>query len=146
MARAERLSVYLDDEVVGTIYDATPLAFAYSPAWLARPEPLPVAAIPLLPGRQDAAFVQAFFENLLPEGELRDYIAQQKKASTLFSMLLEIAGDTAVRPIPSFGTEAMRANSGLFADNALTGEPTCASLACIPLKATSTCSTPPHPN
>jgi serine/threonine-protein kinase HipA len=39
--------------------------------------------------------VQAFFENLLPEGELRDYVAQQRKASTLFSMLLEVAGDTA---------------------------------------------------
>ncbi|WP_456282176.1 HipA domain-containing protein [Cupriavidus sp. JZ107] len=95
MARPERLSVLLGDEVVGTIYDTAPLAFAYSPAWLGRQVQFPVAAIPLIPGRQDTEVVQAFFENLLPEGELRDYLAQQKKASTLFSMLLEFAGDTA---------------------------------------------------
>ena len=35
------------------------------------------------------------FENLLPEGELRDYLAAQRKASTLFSLLAEVAGDTA---------------------------------------------------
>jgi serine/threonine-protein kinase HipA len=46
-------------------------------------------------GLQDSAAVQAFFENLLPEGELRAYLAEQKKASTLFAMLLEVAGDTA---------------------------------------------------
>lgn len=95
MARPERLSVLWGDAVVGTIHDTAPLAFAYSPAWLAREDRFPVAAIPLLPGQQDAEVVQAFFENLLPEGELRDYLAQQKKASTLFSMLLEVAGDTA---------------------------------------------------
>ena len=39
--------------------------------------------------------MRAFFENLLPEGELRDYLAAQRKASTLFSLLLEVAGDTA---------------------------------------------------
>ena len=36
-----------------------------------------------------------FFENLLPEGELRQYLAQRIKASTLFSLLREVAGDTA---------------------------------------------------
>jgi serine/threonine-protein kinase HipA len=54
-----------------------------------------LAAIPLQPGRQATPEVQAFFENLLPEGELRDYLAAQRKASTLFSLLLEVAGDTA---------------------------------------------------
>ena len=54
-----------------------------------------LAAIPLQPGRHATPEVQAFFENLLPEGELRDYLAAQRKASTLFSLLLEVAGDTA---------------------------------------------------
>ncbi len=54
-----------------------------------------LAAIPLQPGGQATPEVQAFFENLLPEGELRDYLATQRKASTLFSLLLEVAGDTA---------------------------------------------------
>jgi serine/threonine-protein kinase HipA len=92
--RPERLHVFFGDEQVGTVHDATPLAFAYAPAWLTRADPLPVAAIPLHAGMQDGAAVQAFFENLLPEGELRRYLAEQRKASTLFSMLLEVAGDT----------------------------------------------------
>lgn len=95
MARPGRLDVYFGNERVGSVHDASPLAFEYAPAWLARAEPMPVAAIGLQPGLQASTAVQAFFENLLPEGELRDYIAEQKKASTLFSMLLEVAGDTA---------------------------------------------------
>lgn len=53
MTRPERLSVLWGDEVVGTIHDAAPLAFAYSPAWLAREDRFPVAAIPLMPGLQN---------------------------------------------------------------------------------------------
>lgn len=95
MTRPDRLDVYFGAERVGTIHDALPLTFEYAAAWLERAEPMTVAAIPLQPGRQDSASVQAFFENLLPEGELRDYLAAQRKASTLFSLLLEVAGDTA---------------------------------------------------
>lgn len=95
MERTDRLDVYFGDELVGTIHDASPVAFEYSESWLGRAEPMPVAAIPLQTGRNDSAQVQAFFENLLPEGELRHYVAERKKASTLFSMLLEVAGDTA---------------------------------------------------
>jgi serine/threonine-protein kinase HipA len=54
-----------------------------------------LAAIPLQAGRQATPEVQAFFENLLPEGELRDYLAAQREASTLFALLLEVASDTA---------------------------------------------------
>lgn len=95
MERPDRLDVFFGDEIVGTVHDASPLAFEYSAAWLARPERFALAAIPLQPGRNDTAAVRAFFGNLLPEGELRDYIAAQRKASTLFSMLFEVAGDTA---------------------------------------------------
>ncbi len=95
MARPDRLDVFFGDELVGSVHDVSPLAFEYAPQWLARAEPMPLAAIALQAGRQASAEVQAFFENLLPEGELRDYIAEQKKASTLFSLLLEVAGDTA---------------------------------------------------
>ena len=89
------LDVYYGDELVGTIADTSPLKFEYSPGWLGRAAPMAVAAIPLVPRPNDSAAVQAFFENLLPEGELRQYLAEQKKASTLFSMLREVAGDTA---------------------------------------------------
>ena len=90
-----RLDVYFGDELVGTIHDTSPLAFEYAASWLDRADAMAVAAIPLRASRNDLAPVQAFFENLLPEGELRQYIAERHKASTLFSMLREVAGDTA---------------------------------------------------
>ena len=96
--RPERLDVYFGSERVGTLFDSTPLAFEYAPGWLTLSvgrQRMPLAAIPLQPGRQTMPEVQAFFENLLPEGELREYLAAQRKASTLFSLLLEVAGDTA---------------------------------------------------
>lgn len=95
MSRPTSLDVFYGEARVGSVDDASPLVFEYSPEWLARRDVFPLAAIPLIAGRQNAAVVQAFFENLLPEAELRQYIAEQRKASTLFSLLLEVAGDNA---------------------------------------------------
>ncbi|MGS5088099.1 HipA domain-containing protein [Hydrogenophaga sp. A37] len=95
MARPDTLDVFFGTERVGAVRDASPLVFEYAPAWLQRAPPRPVAAIPLMSGPQQSDAVQAFFENLLPEGELRVYLSAQRKASTLFAMLLEVAGDTA---------------------------------------------------
>ena len=95
MARPDRLDVYVDSELVGTIHDTSPVGFEYAPARLERRDRMTIAAIPLQPGRNDSPAVQAFFENLLPEGELRHCLAEQRKASTLFSLLFEVAGDTA---------------------------------------------------
>lgn len=89
------LDVFFGDELVGSIHDSTPLRFTYSAQWLARPEPAQIAAIALAAGPLEGAAVTAFFENLLPEGELRSFIASSKKASTLFALLREVAGDTA---------------------------------------------------
>jgi serine/threonine-protein kinase HipA len=93
--RPPHLEVFFGEEAVGRLHDTSPLSFEYAASWLNRAAPMPLSAVPLAPGFQSSAAVQAFFENLLPEGELRSYIAEQKKASTLFSMLLEVAGDTA---------------------------------------------------
>lgn len=90
-----RLDVYYGAEPVGTLVDDTPLAFEYAPAWLARDERLTVGLVPLQPGPQQGPAVQAFFENLLPEGELRQFLAQQRQASSVFSLLRAVAGDTA---------------------------------------------------
>jgi serine/threonine-protein kinase HipA len=95
MNRPTQLSVFFGTDLVGTVVDTSPLSFEYSAAWLTRTPPKPLSAIPLAAGPIGTAEVQAYFENLLPEGELRSYLAQQRKASTLFAMLLEVAGDTA---------------------------------------------------
>lgn len=94
-ARPDRLSIFHGETAVGEVRDTTPLEFEYAAAWLADPAAFALAAVPLQAGPQAGPTVQAFFENLLPEGELRLYLAQQKQASTLFSLLLEVAGDTA---------------------------------------------------
>lgn len=109
--RPPRLDVYYDSKQVGSVHDSTPLAFEYAPEWLSGNQRMSLATIPLQTGRQATPEVQAFFENLLPEGELRDYLAAQRKASTLFSLLLEVAGDTAgafVLLAPGQGQEPAR--------------------------------------
>ncbi|MFM8898883.1 MAG: type II toxin-antitoxin system HipA family toxin [Burkholderiales bacterium] len=93
--RPSHLDVFFGEEHVGSVHDTSPLTFEYTESWLGRGESMPLAMVPLASGRHSENAVQAFFENLLPEGELRHYIAEQKKSSTLFSLLLEVAGDTA---------------------------------------------------
>lgn len=95
MPRVTALDVFYGQELIGTVHDTSPLTFEYAPAWLARQEAFPLSVIALAAGRIGSPHVQAFFENLLPEGELRVYLSEQRKASTLFALLLEVAGDTA---------------------------------------------------
>ena len=90
-----QLDVFFGDALVGSLHDSTPLSFTYSAQWLARPEPAQIAAIAPTAGTISNEAVTAFFENLLPEGALRNFIASSKKASTLFALLREVAGDTA---------------------------------------------------
>lgn len=94
--RADALDVFYGPELLGTLRDTSPLTFEYVAAWLNRPDgAFPLSTIALQAGLVASPAVQAFFENLLPEGDLRVYLAEQRKASTLFSLLLEVAGDTA---------------------------------------------------
>ena len=90
-----QLAVFFGDQLVGHVHDSAPLSFTYSEPWLARPEPAQISAITPAVGPIHSAAVTAFFENLLPEGELRRFLASSKKASTLFALLREVAGDTA---------------------------------------------------
>ena len=93
--RSTILDVFYGTECIGSVHDTEPLAFAYTQTWLDRQGAFPLSSITLQVGRVTTPQVQAFFENLLPEGEQRVYLAKQRKASTLFSLLLEVAGDTA---------------------------------------------------
>ncbi|MDO9433862.1 HipA N-terminal domain-containing protein [Hydrogenophaga sp.] len=93
--RPSVLDVFYGTEPVGSLHDSSPLRFAYAPSWLGRADAFPLSMIPLQPGPTDAPQVSAFFENLLPEGDLRVFLSEQRKASTLFSLLLAVAGDTA---------------------------------------------------
>ena len=111
MARVDHLALYYGDERVGTLHDTSPIAFEYAPSWLMRREPMRVADIALAAGRNETEAVGAYFENLLPEGELRAYLSEQKNASTLFSMLMTVAGDTAGAFVILRGDEKPTASS-----------------------------------
>lgn len=92
--RPTGLDVFLNDDVVGTAFDTEPISFEYADSWLVDPNALAVGRIIKQPGRQDGAEVVAFFDNLLPEGDLRAHLARKHQASTVFSLLLELGGDS----------------------------------------------------
>ena len=92
---AGQLDVYHDARLVGTLFDSDPLSFEYARDWLSTDGAFSLPGVPLAPGRTASEAVSALFENLLPEGALRDYISKQRHVSTTFSMLREVAGDTA---------------------------------------------------
>jgi HipA-like protein len=66
--QATQLGVFDGDAHVGTIHDTDPISFEYTPEWLNFADRYPVATIALQGGRNDSPAVNAFFENLLPEG------------------------------------------------------------------------------
>lgn len=95
-ATVSELIVYDGDRLIGSIHDTTPLAFEYAQEWLDREDGYDiVVTIPRQPGRVSTPAVEAFFENLLPEGILRDMLQKETKASTTFGLLMAAAGDTA---------------------------------------------------
>ena len=93
-ANASSLGVYFEDELVGYLFDTAPLSFEYAPTWLQN-KAIQIANITLGSGRTYADGVTSFFENLLPEGDLRAFLFSSRKASTLFGLLYAVAGDTA---------------------------------------------------
>lgn len=90
------LSVFGPDGQIGTLYPTDPLSFGYCEAWLNNPHAVPLhPAVPLAAGRVDCAFVVAFFENLLPEGEQRKLISVREQVSTVYGLLSKIGGESA---------------------------------------------------
>lgn len=95
MSFADCLDVYFGDERIGSIPDTDPISFKYADSWEAKiGERFHLPGVPLSPDAITGGVVRAVFENLLPEGELRDCLSTQYKATSLFAMLKAVAGDT----------------------------------------------------
>lgn len=109
--RPTELDVFLNDDLVGTVFDTEPISFEYSDPWLADRNALAVGSIPKQPERHDGAEVIAFFDNLLPEGDLRAHLAKKHQASTVFSLLLELGGDSIGAFVLLPGGERLKAPS-----------------------------------
>ncbi|CAM3396129.1 type II toxin-antitoxin system HipA family toxin [Halomonas lysinitropha] len=96
MASEGSLEVYHGDRYVGRLYDAEPLHFEYAPAWQAHPEAVSLSPSLLLTRRLHVGHeVLAYFENLLPEGDLRHHLELRHHTNTVFGLLKAIGGDTA---------------------------------------------------
>ncbi|WP_447527896.1 HipA domain-containing protein [Vreelandella sp. TE19] len=96
MASDATLTVYHGERLVGWLYDTQPLRFEYTPTW--REHSGAVSLSPSLPLSQpvhEGDGVLAYFENLLPEGDLRHHLELRHHTTTVFGLLKAIGGDTA---------------------------------------------------
>ncbi len=97
---SEVLNVYRSDLQVGELLRvaAEGYEFRYRPDYLSDPAAQPLSlALPLQPEPFSNAASRAFFANLLPEGQLRDYYARKFRASPEddFALLEALGGDCA---------------------------------------------------
>lgn len=96
---ADALDVYLNQNFVGRLREEKgQLSFAYDKAWLDSTRFIPLSVT--MPRREEAfpdAATRVFFDNLLPEGDIRAAIAKLKRVSerNTFGLLEEIGGDCA---------------------------------------------------
>ncbi|MDD2740604.1 MAG: HipA N-terminal domain-containing protein, partial [Methylomonas lenta] len=96
----KRLCVYASDQLVGYLHenDGNGLVFIYASDWLALPNAIALSPeLPLSADLFSGEAVSAFFENLLPEGDVLDFIskAAQISAGNVFGLLERFGGDTA---------------------------------------------------
>ena len=90
------LWVYAPEGRVGTLHHTDPLSFTYSDEWLAKAGATPIhSGIPLVRGKIATAYVAAFFENLLPEGEPRKLIGMREQVTSVFGLLARVGGESA---------------------------------------------------
>ncbi len=96
---ADVLDVYLNQDLTGRVEDDRgKLSFVYEKAWLESDQFIPLSVT--MPPTTDTfsdEIARPFFENLLPEGEIRAAIAKLKQLSerNTFGLLGEIGGDCA---------------------------------------------------
>ncbi|NQV10134.1 MAG: HipA N-terminal domain-containing protein [Cyanobacteria bacterium] len=93
------LDVWLLDQRAGTLWlEEGRLRFQYSALWLEQPQAIPLSqSLPLQAEPFEDQACRPFFSGLLPEGVLRQRIAQQCQISRSndFGLLAAIGGDCA---------------------------------------------------
>lgn len=98
MPQAE-LNVFWGDDQVGSLYSRPNgrVRFAYSPEWLAGPA-LPISiSLPCRPEAHDAAVSSNFFDNYIPEGDIKTELARSRHFSfhDIYMFLREFGKDMA---------------------------------------------------
>lgn len=96
---ADTLDAYLNEHLAGLLREEKgQLFFTYDQAWLESERFIPLSVtMPRQPGEFPNGITRAFFDNLLPEGDIRTAIAKLKRVSerNTFGLLEEIGGDCA---------------------------------------------------
>jgi serine/threonine-protein kinase HipA len=95
MATVKKLSVYRNDELVGTLLDEAPIKFIYDSAWQQNHQEAISPNISLSQEVHSGQAVESYFENLLPEAGIRDLLKLKYQTTTTFGLLSVIGGDTA---------------------------------------------------
>ncbi|MBS3955645.1 MAG: type II toxin-antitoxin system HipA family toxin [Methylomicrobium sp.] len=96
----QRLNVYAGNILVGHLSagDATGMIFVYAHSWLTHEAATPLSPdIPLSEQKFQGEQVTSFFENLLPEGDVLNFISKAVHISptNIFGLLERFGGDTA---------------------------------------------------
>ena len=96
----KKLNIFADDVLVGHLSegDRVSMFFTYAHDWLANESATPLSPdIPLSDREFCGDPVMSFFENLLPEGDVLEFIskAAQISSSNVFGLLERFGGDTA---------------------------------------------------
>ena len=95
MSVVQKLSVYRDSELVGTLFNETPIKFVYDTAWRQNHKESISPRISLSQVEHSGQAVESYFENLLPEAGIRDLLKLKFQVTTTFGLLSVIGGDTA---------------------------------------------------
>jgi HipA N-terminal domain len=96
----KRLAIFAGDQLVGYLQESQQyeLLFGYAPNWLTNPNAIGLSAnLPLTEQTFKGDAVTAFFENLLPEGDVLNFISKAAQISqgNIFGLLERFGGDTA---------------------------------------------------
>ncbi len=95
MSMVKKLAVYRDDELVGTLFDESPIKFIYDTVWRQNNQQAISPNINLSQAEHSGQAVESYFENLLPEAGIRDLLKLKFQVTTTFGLLAVIGGDTA---------------------------------------------------
>lgn len=96
MSAPRKLNVFRGAELVGTLHDENPLRFIYADSWLKKPGASSIEPdLDLAEAIHAGPAVEVFFENLLPEANIRELLKIKYQVTTVFGLLSAIGGDTA---------------------------------------------------
>jgi HipA-like protein len=95
----KKLNIFAGDLLVGYLSESTAkgMSFVYAPAWLASADAMSLSSdLPLSDQTYHGEPVVAFFENLLPEGDVLEFISKavQISSGNTFGLLERFGGDT----------------------------------------------------